>query len=378
MATPETRKVSQRGALAAVDAVSSDLVGIARQSNTTSYKMLLSELAAYIRGLSTSFSAGTITATAVNATTFTGALVGNASTATSAATLTTARTIWGQSFNGSANVTGALTGVTGITMSSGTAQLQAVTGTSGTFTAAVTGTSLTASAGLLSVQGAASATFVMDAASADCTIHYRLNGVEKWYVGRGITAAASYQVYDAVNAALAMSIAPGAKPASTFYGQVTVGDHTASTNGDLVLDGASGSGFGAVLRFWRGGSVTGYIGNDSAINGGTSSDIDVFAGAGNAVRIYANNGLVTTFASAGATFVVPVVLNGSNLIVGSDGVGRLVVGNMATTNSNDRNICITNSTAPTGNPGSGGFIWVESGALKYRGSSGTVTTLAVA
>ena len=34
--------------------------------------------------------------------------------------------------------------------------------------------------------------------------------------------------------------------------------------------------------------------------------------------------------------------------------------------------------APTTNPASGGFLYVESGALKYRGSSGTVTTLAVA
>ena len=52
--------------------------------------------------------------TSVAATTFTGALTGNASTAT---TLANTRTIWGQNFNGSANVTGALTGVTDITAS---------------------------------------------------------------------------------------------------------------------------------------------------------------------------------------------------------------------------------------------------------------------
>lgn len=33
-------------------------------------------------------------------------------------------------------------------------------------------------------------------------------------------------------------------------------------------------------------------------------------------------------------------------------------------------------TAPTSNPTGGGVLYVESGALKYRGSSGTVTTLA--
>lgn len=34
------------------------------------------------------------------------------------------------------------------------------------------------------------------------------------------------------------------------------------------------------------------------------------------------------------------------------------------------------STAPTTNPSGGGVLYVEGGALKYRGSSGTVTTLA--
>lgn len=37
-----------------------------------------------------------------------------------------------------------------------------------------------------------------------------------------------------------------------------------------------------------------------------------------------------------------------------------------------------NSAVPTGNPTSGGFLYVDSGALKYRGSSGTTTTIAVA
>lgn len=36
---------------------------------------------------------------------------------------------------------------------------------------------------------------------------------------------------------------------------------------------------------------------------------------------------------------------------------------------------ISNATAPGANPTNGGVLWVQSGALKYRGSSGTVTTL---
>lgn len=80
---------------------------------------------------STSISLGSTTTTiaglvSVTSTTFVGALTGNASTATSAATLTTARNINGVSFNGSADITvtaaaGTLTGSTlnsGVTASS--------------------------------------------------------------------------------------------------------------------------------------------------------------------------------------------------------------------------------------------------------------------
>jgi hypothetical protein len=41
-----------------------------------------------------------------------------------------------------------------------------------------------------------------------------------------------------------------------------------------------------------------------------------------------------------------------------------------------RVIGIANGTAPTTSPGGMGQLYVEGGALKYRGSSGTVTTIA--
>lgn len=34
------------------------------------------------------------------------------------------------------------------------------------------------------------------------------------------------------------------------------------------------------------------------------------------------------------------------------------------------------TTAPTANPTNGGILYVQAGALKYRGSSGTITTIA--
>jgi hypothetical protein len=36
------------------------------------------------------------------------------------------------------------------------------------------------------------------------------------------------------------------------------------------------------------------------------------------------------------------------------------------------------TTPPNSNPSGGGILYVDAGALKYRGSSGTVTTIAPA
>ena len=41
-------------------------------------------------------------------------------------------------------------------------------------------------------------------------------------------------------------------------------------------------------------------------------------------------------------------------------------------------IGIANGTAPSGTPTGGGVLYVESGALKFKGSSGTITPIAVA
>lgn len=56
--------------------------------------------------------------------------------------------------------------------------------------------------------------------------------------------------------------------------------------------------------------------------------------------------------------------------------------NIGTTTSEShggrRCLYLQNATVPSSNPSNGGLLYVEGGALKYRGSSGTVTTLAPA
>lgn len=52
--------------------------------------------------------------------------------------------------------------------------------------------------------------------------------------------------------------------------------------------------------------------------------------------------------------------------------------NMIDINNYTGHVFIANRTAVPGTPSGGGFLYVESGALKYKGSSGTVTTIAAA
>lgn len=56
--------------------------------------------------------------------------------------------------------------------------------------------------------------------------------------------------------------------------------------------------------------------------------------------------------------------------------GNLLVGVTTAGTSAAKIIGMANATAPTTSPAGMGQLYVESGALKYRGSSGTVTTIA--
>jgi hypothetical protein len=60
-----------------------------------------------------------------------------------------------------------------------------------------------------------------------------------------------------------------------------------------------------------------------------------------------------------------------------DASGNLLVGLTTAGTTAAKTIQIANGTAPTANV-TGGQLYVESGALKYRGSSGTITTIAAA
>lgn len=69
----------------------------------------------------------------------------------------------------------------------------------------------------------------------------------------------------------------------------------------------------------------------------------------------------------------------NTMAVEIDASQSMKLGSSVTLGSGTRVIGIENaSAAPSGTPTNGGVLYVESGALKYKGSSGTVTTIAVA
>jgi hypothetical protein len=71
--------------------------------------------------------------------------------------------------------------------------------------------------------------------------------------------------------------------------------------------------------------------------------------------------------------------NPTTFVAGFSSAGSFGLGTATQFGSGELVIGLANATTvPTTNPTGGGVIWVEAGALKYRGSSGTVTTIAVA
>jgi len=71
------------------------------------------------------------------------------------------------------------------------------------------------------------------------------------------------------------------------------------------------------------------------------------------------------------------LFSGGNLSATLDALGNLLIGLTTAGTTAAKTIQIANGTAPTANV-TGGQLYVEAGALKYRGSSGTVTTIAAA
>jgi hypothetical protein len=122
----------------------------------------------------------------------------------------------------------------------------------------------------------------------------------------------------------------------------------------LLVQGAASQ--TANLQEWRNsaGTVFARIGSDGSLSVGGASPAPFIA-----------NSFYRAFGESVSTIAL---LGNQNLSIGSGG---------ASVGGGVRVIGITNATTvPSSNPTGGGIMYVENGALKYRGSSGTVTTIA--
>lgn len=125
----------------------------------------------------------------------------------------------------------------------------------------------------------------------------------------------------------------------------------------LEMYDASGN---RVVRFSRAGSfyLSGGAGNPSGVFGPTTNGIYAGTESNHVFLLVTNNQARTRWEANGN-----IGLNQNHASYGN-GVGVVAIGNAI--------------TPPTGNPAGGGILFSEGGALKWRGSSGTVTVLAPA
>jgi hypothetical protein len=104
-------------------------------------------------------------------------------------------------------------------------------------------------------------------------------------------------------------------------------------------------------------------------------------GAGNSTKItltdgLSNDGYIVYSNETGNPLLGLGVGSAQQLVVNSS--GNVGVGVSAFGTSAAKVLGLANATAPSTSPAGMGQLYVESGALKFRGSSGTITTIAAA
>jgi hypothetical protein len=129
----------------------------------------------------------------------------------------------------------------------------------------------------------------------------------------------------------------------------------------FVVNGYAPATFSQGLAVTGALSATGAVTISDRINAAANFD---FRGAGD----------VYTTLSSGTNFYIRNI-SAVNVFTAAD-TGNIGIGVTAFGTSAAKVLGIANGTAPSSSPAGMGQLYVESGALKYRGSSGTVTTIA--
>lgn len=192
-----------------------------------------------------------------------------------------------------------------------------------------------------------------------------------------------------VDAQTAVAVLPNG---TAQFSQLQVYNNSDPTNAALcrmIIDSSvagieshiNGSGTYLPLRFATSGAERLRINTSGNVGIGTTSPSELLSVAGNAtVNLYKLRANTSAPTSTDAFIYRPAdntlaFGTASTERVRIDSSGNVLFGGTSTPGA--KVIYIANaSTVPASNPSGGGVLYVESGALKYRGSSGTVTTIA--
>lgn len=151
-------------------------------------------------------------------------------------------------------------------------------------------------------------------------------------------------------------------------GQLTLGSSTNASSLQTIQAGGSGSNVNLSIKTKGTGGITlqGSVINILDATGSNGAQVDPGAGVTD-FKILSSALGIQLFAASGGNLNL-LTVNGNFAFSTSanpnfqSGVGIIYIRN--------------NTSVPTGNPSGGGYLYVDSGALKYRGSSGTITTIA--
>lgn len=180
---------------------------------------------------------------------------------------------------------------------------------------------------------------------------------------------------DAVNNCVGIgTTSPNAYGALAVF-SAGIGLHANSTSGAAGLNFYEGGSGRFSLRTLNGTAGLSFFDSFNAV------ERALFTSSGNlGVNCSATNAKLEVLAATGEVFRADASGGAARIVADQDGVilgGNIALGVSTSFGGGSRVVAIREAqTVPTTNPVGNGLLYVEGGALKYRGTSGTVTTIA--
>jgi hypothetical protein len=262
----------------------------------------------------------------------------------------------------------------GLTVSSGTSALQAITGTTLTLTSTLSFGAAPATSGQIRLENNTTVTSRNAANSANINL-IKLNGTNQTVIHDGVVVidgtSFNFGAFTVGVTGLTVSAGTSALQAVTATTVQTTGNFRVNTPTDAYYEFYN-------VNFKIG--VNNATGLMSFISN-TTTALTITSGGGVNIPTGTLAAQAITCTSINASSTISISSGGLNVTGGDifiNSSGFLRVGAMGSVNASALNMLFSNGAAPTGNPTGGVYIWAEGGALKARGTGGTVTTIAPA